>query len=352
MTKISRATLFENVVALLEASGVEPEKAEAMSDVLIEADLIGHHTHGVAQLESYLDALACGEMRGKGDVRVVRDRGACVTWDGQKLPGGWLVRKAMQLGYERVAQHGVITIAIARAHHIGALAVYLREATEKGYVAQVKCSTASVARMAPFGGTRPVFTPNPSAIGFPTDGDPVMIDISATVTTTSMTFALAREGARFPEPWALTADGEITDDPRAVTEGGGSLLPLGGRLKGHKGYAMALGVDLLTQGLAGFGRVDHPDPMSLAVFVQLIDPEAFAGLDAFVRQSSYTTGLCRTSPPMRGVTAVRVPGDAAARKRRAALEQGLDIPDALLGRLEARAQAVGAVWKSTLALSA
>ena len=346
MARVSHAVLFDNVVALLAASGVDRDKAQAVADVLVEADLIGHDTHGVGLLESYLDALASGRMRGSGDIKVVNDRGGCVTWDGQRLPGGWLVRKAMALGYERLKQHGVVTFAIGNSHHIGALAVYLRDAAEKGYIAQIKCSTASVARMAPFGGIRPVFTPNPLAEGYPTDGDPVMIDISSSITTTSLTQALAREGQRYPEQWALTAEGEPTDDPHAVLEGGGTLLPLGGKLKGHKGYGMALGVDLMTQGLAGFGRVDHPDHMALAVFVQLIDPEAFAGLDAFVRQSSYTAGLCRATPPAPGVAAVRVPGDAAARKRRDALENGLDIPDALLARLERRARQAGAAWRS------
>lgn len=345
MARISHTVLFNNVVALLEASGVDRDKAEVVGDVLVEADLIGHDTHGVGLLESYLDALANGRMRGSGDIKVVNDRGSCITWDGQRLPGGWLVRKALALGYERLEQHGVVTFAIGNSHHIGALAVYLRDAAERGYIAQIKCSTASVARMAPFGGIRPVFTPNPLAEGYPTGGDPVMIDISSSITTTSLTQALAREGQRYPEQWALTAEGVPTDDPRAVLEGGGTLLPLGGSLKGHKGYGMALGVDLMTQGLAGFGRVDHPDHMALAVFIQLIDPQAFAGLDAFVRQSGYTTQLCRDTPPAPGVEAVRVPGDAAARKRRAALENGLEIPDALLQRLARRALAAGAEWR-------
>ncbi|HEU0229684.1 MAG TPA: Ldh family oxidoreductase [Burkholderiaceae bacterium] len=346
MATVNHIALSRNVVALLEAAGVDPDKAEVVSDVLLDADLMGHNTHGVALLDSYLDALATGRMRGSGDIKVVSDRGSCVTWDGQRLPGGWLVKKAMALGYERLKQHGVVTFAIGNSHHIGALAVYLRDAAEKGYIAQIKCSTASAARMAPFGGIRPVLTPNPLAEGYPTDGDPVMIDISSSITTTSMTQRLAREGRRYPGQWALTAEGEPTDDPGAVTEGGGTLLPLGGSLKGHKGYGLALGVDLMTQGLAGFGRVDHPDHMALAVFVQLIDPEAFSGLDAFLRQSNHTTRLCRATPAMPGVDTVRVPGDAAARKRRTALEKGLDIPDALLERLERRARETGAVWQS------
>ena len=84
MARVSHAVLFDNVVALLAASGVDRDKAQAVADVLVEADLIGHDTHGVGLLESYLDALASGRMRGSGDIKVVNDRGGCVTWDGQR----------------------------------------------------------------------------------------------------------------------------------------------------------------------------------------------------------------------------------------------------------------------------
>ena len=119
MARVSHAVLFDNVVALLAASGVDRDKAQAVADVLVEADLIGHDTHGVGLLESYLDALASGRMRGSGDIKVVNDRGGCVTWDGQRLPGGWLVRKAMALGYERLKQWRVAREAAecGNGHH-------------------------------------------------------------------------------------------------------------------------------------------------------------------------------------------------------------------------------------------
>ncbi|MXN17929.1 Ldh family oxidoreductase [Pseudooceanicola sp. GBMRC 2024] len=345
MPEIPVPELTRTATEILVAAGAEPDKARDMAEVLIEADLIGHRTHGLALLPGYVAALASGEMAGRGSLEVLSERGGCLTLEGNMLPGPWLVRQAMAMAYERLPQHGVVTIAIARSHHIGALAAYLRDAAERGYVALIECSTASVGRMAPFGGIDPVLTPNPAAIGLPTGTDPVLIDISATITTTTMTRTLAADGAHYPEDWALTAEGTPTDDPRAVTEHGGTLLPLGGARKGHKGYAMALRVDLLSQGLAGFGRADHPGPMSLAVFVQLIDPGAFAGLAAFTRQSSHTTALCRDARPVPGGPPVRVPGDAAAAHRRAALARGISLPADLLEELAALARRLGADWQ-------
>jgi L-lactate dehydrogenase len=198
--------------------------------------------------------------------------------------------------------------------------------------------------MAPFGGTSPVLTPNPLAIGFPTGADPILIDLSASITTTTMTRALAARGERYPEKWALTAAGTPTDDPREVTERGGTLLPLGGTHKGYKGFGLALMVDVLTQGLADFGREDPPAPMSLAVFVQVIDPGAFGGRAGFARRAGFVADACRAAPPAPGVPGVRVPGDGAARSRRAALRDGVPVDAAVINGLAARAARLGISW--------
>jgi L-lactate dehydrogenase len=344
MIRVDTDGLRSGIAGLLGAAGMDAGKAAVVAEMLVEADLIGHHTHGTGLAEGYLDALASGELNGRGSYDVVADRGACVTWRGNRLPGAWLVREALDLACARVERFGVVTVAIGGSHHTGALAAYLRPVTERGYVAEICCSTTSAARMAPFGGTKPVLTPNPIAIGFPTGGDPILIDLSASITTTTMTRTLADTGARYPEPWALTAAGEPTDDPREVTERGGTLMPLGGAHKGYKGFGLALMVDVLSQGLADFGREDPPAPMSLAVFLQVLDPDAFGGRAAFARRAAFTAAACRSVPPASGVPGVRVPGDGAARSRRAALQDGVAVDPEVMRRLAARAAALGIAW--------
>lgn len=343
MPKIERAALERFASALLTAAGMEMAKADVTARVLVEGDMIGHDTHGVGLLPWYLDALADGTLRGTGDHEVVADRGASFVWDGRSLPGAWLLSRALEQAADRVGQYGVVTAAIRNTHHTCALSAYMRDLTERGLIVQLSVSNPAASRVAPFGGTRPLLTPNPIAAGFPTSGDPVLIDVSSSITTTTMTQTLAKAGERFPEPWALTAEGVPTDDPRAVTEGGGSLLPLGGALKGHKGYGLGLMVELLGQGLSGKGRANTP-PGSLAqsAFLQVIDPEAFAGLEAFRAQSDWLADACRSNPPgpdARG--GVRVPGDAAARKRRAAWAEGVPVADAVWSALAPRAAAFG-----------
>ena len=339
--KYGYAALVEWTRMLFEKAGYERDKAHATAEVLIEADLMGHSTHGLALVPWYLDGAAKGDVRGSGEPEVISDRGACLTWNGRRLPGTWLTLKAIDLGVERAKKYGTCTIAIADSHHIGALAAYLPRATEQGCMAIVASSSPAVATVAPYGGRVPIMTPDPIGIGIPTDGDPVLIDISATITTNNMARRLIGEGKRFPQPWAMDKDGNATDDPKAVIGGGGSLLPVGGLDHGHKGYALGLLVESLTQGLGGFGRADSPKGATSSVFVQVIDPAAFAGQDAFTRQTSWLVNACRENPPRPGVERVRVPGDSAMKRRREAVASGVEIASSIMNAIEPYARRFG-----------
>jgi LDH2 family malate/lactate/ureidoglycolate dehydrogenase len=252
----------------------------------------------------------------------------------------WLTSKAVDLALDRVANYGTVTVAVGNSHHIGSLAAYLPRATDRGCVAIVSSSDPSQKTVAPFGGKTPVFTPNPIAAGIPTTGDPVMLDTSASITTNNMGARLVREGRRFPGAWALDSAGEPTDDPTVLTAGG-SILPAGGLDHGHKGYAWALLAEALTQGLAGFGRADHPKGWGACVFVQIIDPGAFGGRDAFTRQTEWLTDACRTAAPRAGVERVRVPGEQALVRRRTAMRDGLTLHAGILDALKPAAEKLG-----------
>lgn len=335
MSLIDHKALEAFATSLLAAAGMEEDKAVATAEILVEGDMIGHDTHGVSLLSWYLDALADGSMTKSGGYDVVTDRGATFVWDGNLLPGAWLFTQALDQACDRAAQYGVVTAAIRNCHHTCALSAYMRRVTDRGLIVQLSVSNPAAARVAPYGGTKALLTPNPMAAGFPTRSDPVLVDVSASITTTTMTQQLAKKGEKFPEAWALTADGTPTDDPREVTERGGTMMSLGGALKGHKGFGLALIVDLLGQGLSGKGRATaKPGEFAQSAFIQVIDPEAFCGLDAFTEQSEWTAEACRTNPPALGNPGpVRVPGDSAARKRRKALAEGVYISDDLREKL-------------------
>lgn len=326
--------------ALFSSAGLEDDKAAAIARYLVEADLMGHTTHGLALAGWYLQSVADGVMRKGGTPRIVSDRGAAVCWNGQRLPGAWLTSQAVSLGVLRAREFGSATIVVGNSHHIGCLAAYLPEATEQGMMVSISSSSPSGAQVAPFGGLKGVYTPNPVAYGIPTPGEPILIDISASITTVNMSQRLVREGRKLPHAWLMDNAGTPSDDP-AVLADGGTLLPTGGLDHGQKGYGMALQVEAVTQGLAGYGRADAPKGTNAALTVQVYDPDAFGGRDAFLRQTGWLVDACHANPPRPGVAAVRLPGEAAQARRREALASGVVLYPGIMDGLKHTAQELG-----------
>src|SRR4051794_29631653 len=125
-------------------------------------------------------------MAGRGEPEVLKDTGSTIVWDGQYLPGLWLVEQAMQIAFDRVPKQGVVTSAMRRSHHIACLAALVKLAVDRGFVAILSTSDPAFGFVAPYGGREPLMTPNPFAIGYPGRQTPVLVDICASITTVSM----------------------------------------------------------------------------------------------------------------------------------------------------------------------
>ena len=335
---------------LLEKTGLAPDPAPVVADVLVEADLLGHDTHGLDMLARYLDQLADARMAREGEPETLRDLGSALTWDGRRLPGPWLVKRAIAAARERLLAHPTVTIVIRRTHHIGCLQAYLKPVTDEGLVILLTCSDPSGAGVAPHGGVAARITPNPIAAGFPTSGAPVLLDVSMSTTTNAMTKRLHDEGGKLPGPWLVDADGLASDDPSVLYgERKGAVLPLGGLDLGHKGFALALLVEALTSGLAGHGRADGPREWGASVFLQLIDPEAFGGSEAFTRETSHLAELCHATPVAADRPKVRLPGERALERRAEQLDRGVTLRNGILESLQPWADRHGVAPPAPLA---
>lgn len=328
------AALVELAGSLLRSAGMPGDRADDVAAILVEADLMGHDTHGLQLLPTYLAEIESGSMAVQGDYTVLSERAAVATWDGHRLPGPWLTLRALDAAMARARDYGTGTVTIRRSHHIACLAAYLERATHAGYVMLLFSSAPAAATVAPFGGTRAVFSPSPLAVGFPTPRGPVLIDVSTSITTNGLTGRLYREGKRLPHPWLIDAQGHPSDDPAVLfAPQAGSILPLGGLDAGHKGFALSLMVEALTAGLSGHGRDDPGKRWGNTVFLQVLDPEAFAGGEAFAHQMGWVAGACADNPPRPGVDAVRLPGQGALARKARQLRDGVALNPAIVPQL-------------------
>ncbi len=333
-TRYAAPALVDFGAALLSRAGLNADKARVVAEVLVEGDLLGHDTHGLALLAPYLGELEKGGMTKTGEPLVLADFPAAVTWDGGRLPGPWLVVRALELATARARQNGACTLVIRRSHHIACLASYLQRVTEQGLMVLLSCSDPCMGSVAPHGGRRAVFTPNPIAAAWPTDGDPVMLDVSMSITTNGLVKRRHTEQRSLPGPWALDAEGEPTSNPAALfADPPGTLLPMGGLDHGHKGYAFGLLVEALTGGLAGHGRADPKEGWGASVFIQVFAPALFGGAKDFLRQTTQVAEICRATPPRPGFERVRLPGEAGLRRRAAQLAGGVELYPSIMPAL-------------------
>jgi LDH2 family malate/lactate/ureidoglycolate dehydrogenase len=307
--------LKQFATGLLLKAGMDADKATATARLLVLTDAMGRRTHGLAMLPLYLAEIDKGGMQVQGEPTVLKDNGITAVWQGNYLPGLWLVEKAIHTALPRAQQHGIAAIAIRESHHIGCLAALAKVAADQGFVALITNSDPGGQRVAPFGGTEALMTPNPLAFGYPGAEHPVLVDICASITTTSMTRQKFAAGEQFEHPWLQDAQGNPTRDPAVLehTTPRGSLLPLGGQEYGHKGYGLSLMVEALSQGLSGHGRKGAVPRWGGTTYVQVISPDSFAGGEVFSEQMDYLSDRCRSNKPINPAQPVRVPGDAAAK---------------------------------------
>ncbi|WP_207536392.1 Ldh family oxidoreductase [Desertivirga arenae] len=319
---------------LLELEGLGFAMANTVAKTLVEADMMGHSTHGLRLLPAYLKELETGGMAATGKATVLKDFGGTITLDGNFLPGPWLVHQAIDLALERIKEHPVVTVVIKKSHHIACLATYPERVTKEGLLMMLTCSDPNTKTVAPFGAITPVLGSNPIAAGIPARASTVIFDISTSETANGQIQQTEAEGKRLPHPWIVTNDGTLSDDPADfLNTPGASVLPLGGTATGYKGTALGVWVEALTNGLSGYGRKQNPGRWCASVFLQIINPAAFAGEDEFLQETQFLNEAYLSAKPMEK-SQVRLPGERALRLRDEQMKNGLIMTESLFKYLQ------------------
>jgi LDH2 family malate/lactate/ureidoglycolate dehydrogenase len=334
-----RLTRF--AAAVLAAVGVPEADARLVADSLVTADLWGHQSHGVLRLSWYVNRIRAGVMRAVTTPETVSDSGALAVVDGHDGVGQVLAAFAAREATRRARTHGVGAVAVRNSNHFGTAAYFTRMAARDGCVA-ILTTNASPA-MAPWGGRRGTVGTNPWSIAAPAGKHEVMVmDIANTAVARGKVYLARQRGEPIPAGWALDAEGRPTTDPAAAI--GGLILPMAG----HKGYAIALMMDVLSGVLTGsaFGAaVGGPYQFERRsgcghLFIAL-DVAAFGDPDGFTRRMEELVAEAKSVPLAPGFDEVLYPGELEARAAREHLDQGLSLPRQTLEDLRQLARSTG-----------
>lgn len=307
---------------VLEAVGVRAHHARDTARVLAYADLAGIDSHGTARLPAYVHGVRSGVIITDAEPSTGSDDGPVALVDGHDLLGHPVSRFAVAQAIRRAERHGIGWVNVRNSSHHGASGAYVHEAAERGFVALAATNTGPV--VAPTGAGRPYLGTNPLALGVPVAGEAPMVFDMATSAASGGKFEIAlRNGAPVPLGWGVDPQGRPTTDPARVYPGKGALLPLGSdrERSSHKGFGLALLVELLTAVLAGgptgpgVGNLTFraaATAPSVSHLVVVLDPARLGDpADLQAGAARLLAGL-RALAPLDAEDPVRTPGQRAA----------------------------------------
>ena len=309
--QLSIAAATDLAVRALTRAGMTAHAASLVATHLVDANLCGHEFSGLPRVLAI--AAEVGKKPPAGEIRVVREDRCSAVIDGGDNVAYVVSITAIDKAMEICRRNGVAIVVVHNTWFSGRLAYYVERAAREGFVAMH--TTNTTARVAPFGGIDRLMGTNPFAIAFPSDDDPLIIDIGTSSTTWGDVVLARAKGEPLPDGVAVDPLGNPTVNPDTALEG--AFLPWGG----HRGGALSLAVQLLGI-LAGSAPVIH-DVANYGLFFLVIDPDILLPGGRFKAQVSEFRRTITASRPLTGATQVRVPGDGSLQKRRQNLAAGV-----------------------------
>jgi len=346
--------LHEFGARVLACFGVPRADAERGMDVLAAADLRGIDSHGVARLHTYVEMLELGRINPRPRPRIERQTASTATVDGDNGLGLVVGPFANGVAMDKAAAAGSGWISVRNTNHFGIAGYYVLEALERDLIGWAM--TNSTKLVAPMFGAERMLGTNPIAIAFPgLEEPPIVVDLATCAAAYGKIEIAKRRGEPIPAGWAIDREGRPTTDPDAMIEGG-ALLPLGSERErgGHKGYALALAVDVLCAVLSGANWGPFTPPFALRQevpprsvgkgighFFGALAIEGFVDPAEFKRQIDDLVRTFRATRPMPGTSGPLLPGDPEREAEADRRAHGVPLDPAVVADLRAIAAQTG-----------
>ena len=311
----------------LTRAGLSPAGAEIVTEVQLEASLRGQPTHDMVSIPRYATRIASAKINASPRIKIERETDNTALIDGDNGPGQWVSMVAMTLAMRKARGNGIGVVSVRRSNHFGAAGHYAWEATKQGLIGI--CSTNGPLILAPTGGVTPTFGNNPLAVGIPAGRHlPILLDISMSVAPRGKIGVALAEGKPLPPGWILDRFGHPSTDLADLAAGLG--VPIGG----HKGYGLALVLELLTGALSGAGFAsdhgrdrlhDSSMPPDYGHLFIAIDPEQFMAASEFTARVDRLIDETKNGERATNVDEIWIPGERELKTRDRSLKQGVRL---------------------------
>ncbi|MCC9137678.1 Ldh family oxidoreductase [Pontibacter silvestris] len=327
--------------------GCPPEDARLATEVLLDADLRGVDSHGVARLSGYVRLWEAGRINAKPDIQVIHETPSTATIDGDAGLGLVVAPRAMEIAMRKAEEVGSGWVSVSNSNHFGIAGYHAMKALAKDMIGMAMTNASPL--VAPTFSTERMLGTNPIAVAVPTNKQPAFVaDLATSAAANGKLEILQRKGEQAPSGWIQNAKGEETNDPHEL-KAGGALLPLGSdRAHGsHKGYALSSVVDIFSAVLSGanYGPWVPPFVSFLPVaenlpgkgighFLGAMRIDAFRPADDFKAHMDNWIDTFRKARVKDGEEAVIIPGDPEREISAIRLAQGIPLLTPVVKDLE------------------
>ncbi len=328
--------------AIFQGAGCDPDEAGRIATHLVEANLVGHDSHGVIRVMTYVQWLRDGRVLANQAIDVAFENEVIAVVDGRFGFGQTVGGQAMQLGIDKCRRHGVAVVALRNAGHLGRIGDWPLMAARADLVSLHFVNTSGAGILvAPFGGIERRLSANPIAAGVPVPGrPPILLDMSACTLAEGKIRVAFNKGVPVPENCIIDADGRPTTDPRAFyASPPGSILSIAG----HKGYGLAIVCEVLAGALTGGGCSDprHAGRLANGMLSIFLDPNRFQPADAWIAELERFIAWVKSARTITPDGEILLPGEIEERTKARRLRDGIDIDATTWSQLTQTATSAG-----------
>lgn len=332
MVKIVAAEALEAIVTdMFAAGGSDAAEARAVAHNLVEANLMGHDSHGVGLVAQYLRHARTGTLTVNGHVKMVSDNGAYLLLDGDMAYGQVTGAEAMKAGLDRARTLGVAIVGLRNSHHLGRIGAWGEICARAGFVSIHYVNVVGHRPLvAPYGGAEARYSTNPYCTAIPATGRNPMYVLD--MATSRVAFGKVRVAYNAGKPVVAEAlidhEGGATTSPAVMfEEPKGAMLSFGQ----HKGTGFAMLGEILGAALIG-GPVTDPrhegrDTICNNMLSIIIDPKGFRTEVPFAEAIDGLLDYVTSARPAIGTDRVRVAGEPERETAAERSANGIPIDD-------------------------
>lgn len=324
-----------SVVALRKA-GVNETDAATIAEVLVTTDLFGVFSHGTKNLLNYILKMQAGGLNAKAVPTVEAEGPAWAVLNGNAAMGMVSACKAMEIAIAKAKTVGIGYAGVKNSCHFGAAGYYANLAAKRGMIG-IAMSNADPNMAIPNSRCVAIGN-NPFSFAAPLrNGKSVFLDIALSNVAALKVVMAKEKGVSVPPEWLVDSEGRPTGDPSGFP-GKSFLQPMAA----HKGYGLAVMVELLASVLTGSGILGEVKSWNLDLATPNNAGHAFIALDIsqmipmelFEARMEQLAGELHSADKAANAERIYLPGEMEWEKYDAALRSGrLPLTDAMAENL-------------------